>query len=80
MISKRLLTPITSKSLQVYRQEDDRKQNHKNDIKTELQFEIECPRCFETMALYSSFDSLYYFCDECNFHLYTSTKNEIVIR
>ncbi len=52
---------------------------HKITANTELQFEIECPRCFETMDLYSNFDSLYYFCNECNFHLYTNTKNEIVM-
>jgi len=75
MISKRLLTPITSKSLQVYQQQDDPKESHKNDIKTELQFEIECPRCYDIMELYSSFDSLYYFCELCDFYLYTQTKD-----
>jgi rubredoxin len=63
----------------VFRPKNGKKQ-HKIIASTELQFEIECPRCFEIMALYSSFDSLYYFCEECNFHLYTNTKNEIVIR
>ena len=56
-----------------YKQKNERKQ-HEITASTELQFEIECPRCFEIMALCSNFDSLYYFCEECNFHLYTHTK------
>jgi hypothetical protein len=74
MISKRLLRLITSESLQVYQQHDNIKENHKNEIKTELQFEIECPRCSDIMELYSSFDSLYYFCELCDFYLYTQTR------
>jgi len=74
MISKRLLTQITSKSLQVYERQDNVKENHKNDVKTELQFEIECPRCSDVMELCSGFDNLYYYCELCDFYLYTQTK------
>ena len=77
MISKRLLPSITSKSLQVYQQQDKMKENHKNGIKTELQFEIECPRCSDIMELCSSFDSLYYFCELCDFYLYTQSKEVV---
>ena len=54
-----------------YNKQRNGKKQHKITAGTELQFEIECPRCFEIMALCSNFDTLYYFCEECNFHLYT---------
>jgi hypothetical protein len=34
-----------------YKQKNERKQ-HEITASTELQFEIECPRCFETMDLF----------------------------
>lgn len=39
-----------------------------------LEHEIECPRCRDSMTLCSDFDSLYYFCEECDFCLYTIKK------
>jgi hypothetical protein len=36
---------------------------------TELDNEIECPRCHETMELQSSFDRLMYSCVTCSFLL-----------
>ncbi|HEX6561219.1 MAG TPA: hypothetical protein VF016_04250 [Nitrososphaera sp.] len=36
-----------------------------------LEQDIECPRCHDSMALCSDFDSLYYTCQECDFTLYT---------
>jgi len=79
MASNRLPISISTIDGPYHKQKNGKKQ-HKTIASTELQFEIECPRCFETMDLYSSFDSLYYFCKECSFHLYTNTKNEIVMR
>ena len=35
----------------------------------ELEYEIECPRCSDTMTLCSSFDHLYYSCEDCGFIL-----------
>jgi hypothetical protein len=35
----------------------------------EIDLEIECPRCYETMILSSDFDKLFYCCEECNFLL-----------
>lgn len=35
----------------------------------ELEYEIQCPRCSDVMALRSTFDCLYYTCDECGFVL-----------
>jgi uncharacterized protein (DUF983 family) len=37
----------------------------------DIQHEIECPRCYDTMILLSDFDTLYYSCEECGFLLYT---------
>jgi uncharacterized protein (DUF983 family) len=31
--------------------------------------EIECPRCYDVMALSSEFDKLLYFCQECGLSL-----------
>jgi hypothetical protein len=36
---------------------------------TELDCEIECPRCNDLMELHSSFDKLVYSCDSCSFLL-----------
>ena len=36
---------------------------------SELDMEIQCPRCNETMELCSSFDKLMYSCDSCSFLL-----------
>jgi predicted RNA-binding Zn-ribbon protein involved in translation (DUF1610 family) len=37
--------------------------------KLELDVEIECPKCNETMELCSSFDKLVYSCESCSFLL-----------
>jgi phage FluMu protein Com len=36
---------------------------------SELDIELECPRCSEIMELCSSFDKLMYTCESCNFLL-----------
>jgi hypothetical protein len=41
------------------------------NTKTELEFEIECPRCYDRMTLCSDYDGLYYFCEQCGFLLHT---------
>ena len=38
-------------------------------VLTELDIEIECPRCNETTELHSSFDKIMYTCDSCSFLL-----------
>ena len=38
---------------------------------TELQFGVECPRCFDTMELCSDFNGLLYFCEQYGFLLHT---------
>jgi predicted RNA-binding Zn-ribbon protein involved in translation (DUF1610 family) len=44
------------------------------EIRTDIEHEIECPRCYHTMILLSDFDSLYYSCEECGFILYAVKK------
>lgn len=41
------------------------------DATKSLENEIECPRCHDDMTLCSEFDNLYYFCEECDFCLFT---------
>jgi hypothetical protein len=36
---------------------------------SELDIEIECPKCNETMELQSTFDRLLYWCENCSFQL-----------
>jgi hypothetical protein len=36
---------------------------------SDIETEIECPRCYDVMTLSSDFDKLYYFCEECNLSL-----------
>ncbi len=36
---------------------------------SQLDIEIECPRCNEILELYSDFDRLYYYCESCSLHL-----------
>lgn len=44
-------------------------QQEENPILSELDTEIECPRCNEIMELHSKFDELVYFCESCSFLL-----------
>jgi uncharacterized protein (DUF983 family) len=78
MVSNTPLIWISTLDSQYHKQKNEKKQ-FRGITSTELQFEIECPRCSEMMALCSSFDSLYYFCEACNFHLYTQTKNTGIV-
>jgi hypothetical protein len=44
-------------------------EQEKEPVLTELDNEIECPRCHEFMELQSSFDKLMYSCEYCSFLL-----------
>jgi phage FluMu protein Com len=50
------------------RQQQEQRQEE-NPMLSELDTEIECPRCNEIMELHSKFDELVYFCDSCSFLL-----------
>jgi formamidopyrimidine-DNA glycosylase len=51
--------------LQVEEEEDE----NKTILHDNIEQEIECPRCYDIMALSSDFDRLSYFCPECNLSL-----------
>jgi len=55
-------------------EEQKHHQEHEK-ILSDMEREIECPRCYDTMTLRSDFDSLYYSCDECGFILYTIKRS-----
>jgi hypothetical protein len=57
-----------SEDKQIEQQKDDK-------IMQELEYEIECPRCYDIMTLSSQFDSLCYICDSCDFALFTIKKD-----
>jgi uncharacterized protein (DUF983 family) len=40
-----------------------------NQTTKDIEQEIECPRCYDVMALSSEFDKLLYFCQECGLSL-----------
>jgi phage FluMu protein Com len=44
-------------------------QNQTEQPKSELDIEMECPRCNEVMELHSNFDELLYSCESCSFLL-----------
>jgi len=48
----------------------EHKQRQKQAIPKDIEYEIECPRCYDMMTLCSDFDSLYYSCEECGFILF----------
>ena len=50
-------------------QQQQQQRQEENPILSELDTEIECPRCNEIMELHSKFDELVYFCDSCSFLL-----------
>jgi hypothetical protein len=60
VMSTKLLSPTPDLSLQNAEQ---------GQTVENLQQEMECPRCFDIMTLYSDFDKLLYFCQECQLSL-----------
>jgi phage FluMu protein Com len=50
-------------------EEPSRNEQQQESVSSELDNEIECPRCHEIMELYSKFDELLYSCQSCSFLL-----------
>jgi hypothetical protein len=50
-------------------EEPGRNEQQQESVPSELDNEIECPRCHEIMELYSKFDELLYSCQSCSFLL-----------
>ena len=70
--SRTKLVPLDTKSEnQALKTFEETRTTEKTEepVLTELDNEIECPRCHETMELQSSFDKLMYACESCSFML-----------
>ena len=63
-----LKTEPEKQALEILEEANSTEQNEQ-PVLTELDNEIECPRCNETMELHSSFDKIMYTCDSCSFLL-----------
>ena len=61
--------PMPEKQTLEAKEEPSPEQQEENPMLSELDTEIECPRCNEVMELHSKFDELVYFCDSCSFVL-----------
>ncbi len=63
IMSTELLSPELDADLQ--------KEEYESDEITmkNMELEIECPRCSDTMSLSSDFDKLLYFCQDCHLSL-----------
>jgi hypothetical protein len=57
-------TELVSPQLEVESQETE-----EDGIMSNMQQEIECPRCSDIMTFSSDFDKLLYFCQECELSL-----------
>ena len=74
-MSKNVRTKLTSQKLipekQLAETNEDSNigQKEGNPALSELDAEIECPRCNEIMVHHSKFDELIYLCDSCSFLL-----------
>ena len=60
---------IPEKRMLETKEEPRLEQQEENPMLSELDTEIECPRCNEIMELHSKFDELVYLCNNCNFLL-----------
>jgi hypothetical protein len=49
----------------------DQSQLEQVHTKEIIEYEMDCPRCYDIMILCSDFDNLYYVCQNCDFYLYT---------
>jgi late competence protein required for DNA uptake (superfamily II DNA/RNA helicase) len=67
----KLVSPDTKSENQVLETLEKLRTKEKSEepVITELDNEIECPRCNDVMELHSSFDKLVYTCDSCSFLL-----------
>ena len=49
--------------------EEFRLPHQEDTIADQLDFEIECPKCGDSMELFSKFDDICYFCGSCRLEL-----------
>ena len=50
-------------------QNEEKDDENKTILHDNIEQEIECPRCYDIMALSSDFDKMSYYCQECNLSL-----------
>ena len=62
------MEPETNQALETLEESSVPEQKEEPEL-SELDMEMECPRCDESMQLHSSFDKLMYSCEYCNFLL-----------
>jgi transposase-like protein len=60
-MSTKLQSPKEDEQLQ-----KEEEEKNENQIMENIEQEIECPRCSDTMTLSSDFDKLGYVCQECD--------------
>ena len=74
MADTKLRTRFDTEKSSTYVETAGEGQSHEHEKYTDIEHEIECPRCYDIMVLLSDFDSLYYSCEECGFILYTMKR------
>ena len=74
MADAKLRTRFEAETSFTYVETTGEGQLHEQEKYTDIEHEIECPRCYDIMVLLSDFDSLYYSCEECGFILYTMKR------
>ena len=63
--NKQMSTELVSPEIELKAQEVEEEYKTTKDMEQE----IDCPRCYDVMALSSDFDKLLYFCQECGLSL-----------
>ena len=74
MADTKLRTRFDTEKSSTYVETAGEGQLHEQEKYTDIEHEIECPRCYDIMVLLSDFDSLYYSWEECGFILYTMKR------
>ena len=74
MADTKLRTRFDTEKSSTYVETAGEVQVHEQEKYTDIEHEIECPRCYDIMVLLSDFDSLYYSCEQCGFILYTMKR------
>ena len=64
-MSEELLLQQRQLQVDSLQNENDTEDKEEKMIQDNMEQEIECPRCYDIMALSSDFDSLCYLCQEC---------------
>jgi len=68
-MSKELLLQKQQLQVNTLQNENDTEEDKEEKIIKDIEQEIECPRCYDIMALSSDFDRLCYLCQECRLSL-----------